>query len=205
MAPPSRSRPSTSTSGPPIMKSVCTCEMLTPSREQLVRREPVGPVDCHRQARAVRDVARGVLVEQRVLEHEPGLPDGRAPVDERHLTEVGRLWICLELAADEAGPGGRRDVDDLAAAEPQLEIADDRADGGQRHRRPHRSLGRRQSGEVKTSSVGRFGMCSMPSTVVNAAHIQREAGIRPTKSSVPGPRKRIASKRVLVELRRRAP
>ena len=53
---------------------------------------------------------------------------------------------------------------------------------------------RRQSGVVKTSSVGMFGRCSIPEVVSNVAQIQRDASSRPTMRSVPGPRKRTASK-----------
>ena len=94
VAAPSASSPSTSTSGPPIMKSVCMPETLTPQREQLVGAEPVGAVDRHRQAAAVRDVAARVLVEERVVEDEPGLPDARRAVDERDLAEERRLRVA---------------------------------------------------------------------------------------------------------------
>ena len=43
------------------------------------------------------------------------------------------------------------------------------------------------SGDVKTSSVGRFGMCSMPSAVLKRAACQEVPGSRPTVMSVPGP------------------
>ena len=134
---PSRSSPSTSTSGPPIMKSVCTRETLTPIASSSSGVEAVGAVDRHRQARAVGDVAGRVLVEQRVLEDEPRLLDGRGAVDERDLAEVRRLRIGLELAADDVGALRRTDVDDLPSLEAQLEIADDRA----RRRRADRSSG----------------------------------------------------------------
>ena len=52
---------------------------------------------------------------------------------------------------------------------------------------------RRQSGQAKTSSVGRFGTCAMPSTVSMPPPVQRAPGSRPTVRSVPGPLKRIAS------------
>ena len=43
------------------------------------------------------------------------------------------------------------------------------------------------SGVVNTSSVGRFGMCSIPSTVWKRAARQPEDGSRPIIRSVPGP------------------
>jgi hypothetical protein len=63
---------------------------------------------------------------------------------------------------------------------------------------------RRQSGVVKISSVGMLGMCSIPAAVVKVAHCQRDSGISPTVRSVPGPRKRIASKPRLVSFAARA-
>ena len=53
---------------------------------------------------------------------------------------------------------------------------------------------RRQSGLVKTSSVGMFGMCSMPASVRIRAQVQCASGTSPTVRSVPGPLKRTASK-----------
>ncbi len=53
---------------------------------------------------------------------------------------------------------------------------------------------RRASGEVKTSSVGMFGTWRRPWTVSISAAVQRAAGDSPTRRSVPGPRKRTASK-----------
>ena len=43
------------------------------------------------------------------------------------------------------------------------------------------------SGEVKTSSVGRFGMCGMPSAVEKRAACHMAAANRPTVRSVSGP------------------
>ena len=46
---------------------------------------------------AESDVAGRVLVEERVAEDEAGLLDGRRPVDQRELAEVGRLLVDREL------------------------------------------------------------------------------------------------------------
>ena len=43
------------------------------------------------------------------------------------------------------------------------------------------------SGVVKISSVGRLGMCSIPSTVWKRAARQPDEGSRPIVRSVPGP------------------
>ena len=59
---------------------------------------------------------------------------------------------------------------------------------------------RRQSGAVKTSSVGRFATWKMPSTVSPPPPIQRAPGRSPTVRSVPGPLKLDRVEGVLVEL-----
>ena len=51
------------------------------------------------------------------------------------------------------------------------------------------------SGVVKTSSDGRFGMWTMPSTVSKRAAMNGDVGSSPTVRSVPGPSKCSASKR----------
>ena len=47
---------------------------------------------------------------------------------------------------------------------------------------------RRQSGVVKTSSVGTFGTKRRPYAVSELPDIQSDLGLRPTVRSVPGPR-----------------
>ena len=116
VAEPSFARPSTSTSGPPIMKSVCTLETLTPRSSSASARDAVGSVDRHRQAAAVRDVAGGVLVEERVVEDEPCLPDTRGAVHERDLAEERRLVVLPQLRPDHVGAVAvRLDVHDPAS------------------------------------------------------------------------------------------
>jgi len=46
---------------------------------------------------------------------------------------------------------------------------------------------RRKSGEVNTSSVGRFGTCLVPQAVSKRALIHFERSLRPMVRSVPGP------------------
>ena len=93
-----------------------------------------------------------------------------------------------------SAPCEARDVDDPAALEAQLEIANGRAQptAAAYVERTVPSV-RRRSGEVNTSSVGRFGMCSIPSAVVNAAAHPAGDRHQPDERSVPGPRNRIAS------------
>jgi hypothetical protein len=74
---------------------------------------------------AIRDVARRVLVEERVEEDVPDLTDARAAVDERDLAELRRSVVRGELGADVVGAGRRLDVDCAAVFERQLEVADD--------------------------------------------------------------------------------
>ena len=64
---------------------------------------------------------------------------------------------------------------------------------------------RRRCGVVKTSSVGMFTTISMPVVVSSEPEFQRDCGIRPTKRSVPGPRKRTPSKRRSLRIAARSP
>ena len=105
---PPRSIPSTSTSGPPTMKSVCSADWLTPSSSSAVGIEAVGALDAPGHAAAPGDVAGGVLVEQRREERDPGAADARLAVDERDLAEVRRALVHGDLRADDLGRRRRR-------------------------------------------------------------------------------------------------
>ncbi len=72
--------PSTSSSGLPIMKSTCITLLL-------MRAFSRGILDRMVVAVTERDVARGVLVDQRVVEHSAERPDATFAVDERDLAE----------------------------------------------------------------------------------------------------------------------
>ena len=104
--------PSTSTSGPPIMKSVCTRRLVDAGLLLRVLLEVERALDAVRDAAAVRDVARRVLVEERVEEDVPDLPDARAAVDERDLAELRGAVVRRELRANVVRSGRRLDVDD---------------------------------------------------------------------------------------------
>ena len=69
------SMPSTSTSGLPTMKSTCTAEWLTPAASRSSHDHVAAAGERLREALAVRDVRRGVLVEERVVEGDPGPAD----------------------------------------------------------------------------------------------------------------------------------
>ena len=83
----------------------------------------------HREfvGRAQRDVARGVLVEQRVVEQQPGLRDRRAVRHERDLAETAGARVGVdELLQDGlAALGGH--IRHAAGLECQAEIFDHRA------------------------------------------------------------------------------
>ena len=104
-----------------------------------------------------------VLVEERVLEDEPGLLDRGGPVDERDLAEVAGLLVARELTArstsspDEAPTSTTRPPSKRSSR--SRTIVPPTASGSVERTTP--SV-RRQSGVVKTSSVGRFGMMLEP-------------------------------------------
>ncbi len=99
--------------------------------DQRVRVEPLGSLHGEGQPAAVGDVAARVLVEERVLEDEPRLPDARGAVDERDLAEERRPVVARDLRADHLGAVALcLHVHDLATLEPQLEPLDALADAG---------------------------------------------------------------------------
>ena len=123
------------------MKSVCTVDLLKPSSLELLVARVVAARHSLEDSRAVGDVARRVLVEERVQEDEPGSADPRVAVDEGDLAEHRGAVVGAHLLADDVDPELASTVDDAAALEAQLEIADDRAAEGERHRRAHGALG----------------------------------------------------------------
>ena len=113
---PSAATPSTSTSGPPIMRSMWIVETLTSRR--CGHRRPSTPPPSTGPARADREVRRGVLVEQAVPEQEPASADGGVDVDERDLSETRRALVGLELRAQEVLATFGAGVDDPAFGQP---------------------------------------------------------------------------------------
>jgi hypothetical protein len=92
-------------------------------------------------ARAVGDVAGGVLVEGRVVEGRAGLPDPRAAVHERELAEVGRACVARELGTHHLGATVGLDADDRACLEGQPQPFDELAVECERQRRADGPLG----------------------------------------------------------------
>ena len=195
--------PSTSTSEPPIMKSVCVAGDVDARCEQLLGASAVGPVDGHRQAAAVGDVA-GSRSRRTACRGRRAPSGGRATrrrrARSRRGTAPGRRSRAGCGSSSAPSPSAfTSTIRPLLEAHLEAVDARDHAGHDERVRRAHDPSVRRQSGVVKTSSVGMFGMCSMPLVVSNVAHIQRDAGSSPTTRSVPGPRNRMASKPALVE------
>ena len=143
-----------------------------------------------REAAAERDVARRVLVEQRVVEDRPERADAALPVDERDLAEPRGALVDRDVRARIAPPFSSAST---STARPP----------SKRTRRPRTIVpslstsgfvevtcpsARCGSGVVKTSSVGRFGRCRRPVARREVAgQPARDVGSRPTVSSVPGP------------------
>ena len=158
-----------------------------------------------REALAERDVAGGVLVEQRVVEDRVELADAalaRRPARPRRAgrrrRRAGRS--CAACPAPCRRRSARR-------ARPRSAPAG----RARRSRRPARAAcvevtwpsARSGSGVVNTSSVGRFGMCSMPSTVSKRAACQRDAGQQADRQ-VGARRPRSAARRSARSVRRSA-
>jgi hypothetical protein len=94
----------------------------------------------------VGDVARRVLVEERVEEGETRLPDARGAVHERDLAEVRRPLVRGELAFDHLGALLRLHLDDPAVLETQLEALHDPAVESERACRADDAFGAAQVG-----------------------------------------------------------
>ena len=114
---------------------------VDPSLPELVGLQPFEAVDAERDGGAVGDMARGVLVEERVEERQPGLADARGAVDEGHLAEAPCELVGGEMAFDRVRARARAHLDGLAVCESKLEVAHDRAAELERARRAHGTLG----------------------------------------------------------------
>ena len=91
------------------MKSMWISDWLT--------RSPGLVADQEREALAERDVAGGVLVEQRVVEDGVERADAALAVDERDLAEAGRALVARADRAHRLGRGVGVDLDRAAALE----------------------------------------------------------------------------------------
>ena len=107
------------------MKSVWMLEWLIAARVALLAETaPARSGRAWRIAVAERDVGRGVLVEERVVEDEPGLADARGPVDERDLAEPRRAVVGRDVRPDQLLALVGVDLDGAAALEADPEAAD---------------------------------------------------------------------------------
>ena len=132
------------------MKSMCCALSFTPAEIRLVDREA--------EARAEGDVARRVLVEQRVVEDRVERPDAAAAVDERQLADP---------KAPSSISSRERRTPPFSSASTSTATPLSNRTRSPRTIVPSRSTSgfvdvtypsvRRGSGVVKTSSVGRFG------------------------------------------------
>ena len=172
------------------MKSMWIALLLMRSRSSVADRDRVGVAE--------REVARRVLVEQRVEERRcPSCrcgPRGRRARPRRAATRP-RPWRSVPAARrrrrrrsrrrgrPRSGRGGRATT---RAADVERLRRGDHAVGAQRV-----GCGRRSPRSAGSAT------CTMPSTVCmpGVSDAKREVGSRPTVRSVPGPSKRSASKR----------
>ena len=179
------------------MKSTCVPLVFT--------RPTSSALDEERKAVAERDVARRVLVEQRVVEDRAERADAALRVDERELAEPARARRRARAAL--------RSASAFSSASISTALPPSKRTRSPRMIVPSRSTSgfvevtwpcvRSGSGVVKTSSVGRFGKCRSPSAVVKSAAHHLCVGSMPTVSSVPGPRSSNRVEAVLGEPLRR--
>ena len=140
------------------------------------------------EAVAERDVARRVLVEERVEEHGvAAAPIRPLAVDERQLAETPRTLVLGNGRAERLGVLVGVDPRHLAARELDPQAPDDRPESSSGMRRAHVPVHAQRIGVVKTSSLGRFGKCTRPSMVVNSAASQCRRPEEAERQSVPGP------------------
>ena len=116
----------------PIIQSIWIRLLLPPCAAICSRRE-LGAVDeAFRVALAERDVAGGVLVEQRVEEQEPALRDRRGMRHQRDFAEAARALVGVEhLVQHFLAARGLR-LDDAAVLEAHRDVVDQRALIGER-------------------------------------------------------------------------
>ena len=138
----------------------------------------VSPLNALREPGAEGDVAGGVLVEERVVEDQARLLDRRGAVDQRDLSEERRLLVDPELMANDLGACGclASTIFPPSKRTSRSSTRVPAARSGAVERTTPSA--RRQSGLVKTSSVGMFGMCSMPASVCIRAQVQCALGER---------------------------
>ena len=124
----------------------------------LVRPRAFGLVlDRERVRVAERDVAGGVLVEQRVVEDRLERADPALAVDERELAEPRGAVVLRERRPEGVGALVGVDLDRAAALELDADPVHVGAEELERHRRGDVAVDPRRVGVVKISSVGRFG------------------------------------------------
>ena len=193
VAAPSASRPSTSTSGPPIMKSVWTPETFTPSSRSSIARR--GSASADGMPRSEGDVAGRVLVEERVAEVSPVRLHGRGPVDERDLAEVAAparpTASCSRMISAPARGRRRR-----RCARPRTGPRDRRPRAGrhERLRRADEALGAPPVRRREDLFGRHVRDVRDPGRGLERRAAPASGGMRPIVRSVSGPRNRTASK-----------
>ena len=134
-------------------------------------------------------MARGVFVEQRVVEQQPGLGNRRARAARARPRRAGRPPSSVSRAAQHRLLPARPKLHDAAGFKSQREVLDQRAAVTERLRRAHRALhaaaiGNREhflGGQVRHERDARSG-----SSTRRSPRCVRPAS--PTVRSVPGPR-----------------
>ncbi len=130
--PPPGSTPSTSISPEPIIQSMwirlrvgaAPRELRLAGRGAALQAGAIGLAD--------RDVAGGVLVEQRVEEQQPAGGDRRGMRHQRHLAQAAGALVGVEHLRQHVLAGAGRRLDDAPGLEPHGDVADQRAAIGER-------------------------------------------------------------------------
>ena len=174
----------------PIIQSIWIRLLLPPCAAICSGRELRAVDEAFRIALAERDVAGGVLVEQRVEEQEAALRDRRGMRHQRHLAEAARALVGVEHLVQHrprrARPSLRRCARPRSAPRCRRSACPDRRAAWCCATWPST---RRACGVVKTSSVGMFGLQVMPFFAVEAPPCHSWPSASPMVRSVPGPGK----------------
>lgn len=142
------------------------------------------------QSEAKRDVTDAVFVEPDHSEVSLQLSDWTVVIDERKFAETTRARVTGDELLKRLDAVSALHVHDPPIAEFEACLVDEPVPDERGTGETDMTVDLSGSGTVKTSSVGRFGACSIPRALTMTGCSQRPPGSRPTLKSVPAPSKR---------------